>query len=353
VAETRHYPALDGLRGVAALAVVSLHVTGDFRLPVQLGHAYLAVDFFFMLSGFVIAHAYDARLRSGLGLGRFLAIRLIRLQPLVLLGVTLGASAYLLHGSVGIANVLDAATANALLLPTPALLAVRPYAFPTDTPLWSLAFEIWINLLYALAFPMLTRRVLGLVLGLSAGLLLAVALTHGGLNIGFPWRDFYLGGARVLFPFTMGVMLSRYANGSIARLAWAHTLSVPLLLVLCAPSFGGGWFDAVAVLLFFPAVLHTAARATTSRRLDPLWGWLGRLSYPIYVVHYPLVAAVSNLFKAAHAGPAANWAGAGGTMLLVLVAAALAETVYDAPVRAWLARRMVVPARVGYGGIGD
>ena len=341
--QTRHYLALDGLRGIAALAVVSLHVAGYFRLPVQPGHAYLAVDFFFMLSGFVIAHAYDSRLRLGMGVARFLAVRLIRLQPLVLLGVALGTGAYLLHGGTGMANVLLAAVTNALLLPSPFLLALRPWAFPLDTPLWSLAFEIWINLLYALLFRALTRRTLSSALALGAGLVLAVSLTHAGLDVGFAWQDFQLGGARVLFPFVMGVMLSRYASTGAGGAGWAHALCVPLLLVLCAPAFGGGWYDAAAVLLFFPALLFAAARAPASRHLDPLWRWLGRLSYPVYVVHYPFVVVVSNLLKSAHAGPAAAWAGAGATMLLVLVFAALAEKFYDAPVRAWASRRLSAP----------
>lgn len=340
---TRHYLALDGLRGVAALAVVSLHTSEYFNLPVQPGHAYLAVDFFFTLSGFVIAHAYDSRLHSGMGVARFMSVRLIRLQPLVLLGVALGTCAYLLHGGIGITRVCLTALANAALLPSPLLLAVRPWAFPLDTPLWSLAFEIWINLLYALLFGLLTRRVLGVTLALGAAFVVAASLTHGGLDIGYAWRDFWLGGARVLFPFVTGVMLSRYAGAGTWRPGWAHALFLPLLLCLCGPAYGGGWYDAAAVLLLFPALLFAASRAPTSPRLDPLWRWLGRLSYPIYVVHYPFVAVISNLLKRAHAGPAAAWAGAGVTILLVLVFAVLADKFYDAPVRAWLSRRLSAP----------
>lgn len=340
---TRHYLALDGLRGIAALAVVSFHASEYFRLPVQPGHAYLAVDFFFMLSGFVIAHAYDSRLHGSVGVARFMAVRLIRLEPLVLLGVALGTGAYLLHGGIGLARVFLTAAANALLLPSPFLLTVRPWAFPLDTPLWSLAFEIWINLLYALSFHALTRRSLGLALALGAGFVLAASLTHGGLNIGFAWQDFWLGGARVFFPFIMGIVLSRYASASTWRPAWAHALCLPLLLCLCGPGIGGGWYDAAAVLVFFPALLFAASRAPASRRLDPLWRWLGRLSYPVYVVHYPFVAVVSNMLKRAHAGPATAWAWAGATILLVLMFAALADKYYDAPVRAWASRRLSAP----------
>lgn len=342
--QTRHYLALDGLRGIAALAVVLLHTTEYFRLPVQPGHAYLAVDFFFMLSGFVIAHAYESRLSLGMGVGRFLAVRLIRLQPLALLGVALGTSAYLLNGGPRVTSVLLAAAANALLLPSPFLLSLRPWAFPLDTPLWSLAFEIWINLLYAVSFRILTRRTLGFGLALGAGLVLAVSLAHGGLNVGFAWRDFQLGSVRVLYPFVMGVMLSRYTHTGAGGATWAHALCVPLLLILFAPAFGGGWYDAVVVLLLFPALLLAAARAPASKHLDPIWQRLGLLSYPIYVLNYPFVVVVSNLLKSAHASLGACWVGAMATILLVVVFAALAERFYDAPVRAWVSRRLSAPA---------
>ena len=138
----------------------------------------MAVDFFFMLSGFVIAHAYDERLRRGMGVLPFLAVRLIRLEPLVLLGVALGTGAHLLRarlGGIDMASVLQAACANVLLLPTPALLALRPWAFPIDTPLWSLAFEILINPVYALLFRVLTRLTLDMALVIGEGLVIAVS----------------------------------------------------------------------------------------------------------------------------------------------------------------------------------
>ena len=144
----------------------------------------------------------------------------------------------------------------------------------------------------------------------------------------------------------MGVILARYASGA-ARLGWAHTMFIPLLLVLCAPAAGGGWFDIVAVLLVFPALLLAASQAFVSRRLDPLWQQLGLLSYPVYVVHYPFVVVISNLFKSSHAGVAASWLGAMVTILVVLVFSALAARFYDAPVRALASRRFAAPLATG------
>jgi peptidoglycan/LPS O-acetylase OafA/YrhL len=338
--QTKHYLALDGLRGVAALAVVCLHATLFFRLGFIPYHAYLAVDFFFMLSGFVIAHAYDRRLAGGLSLGRFLTIRLIRLYPLVLLGIVLGTIALLaatrFTSGLSKAAVLQAAVTNALLLPSPAMLNIRPSAFPTDGPLWSLAFEIWINVLYALCFRFLGMKSLGVALIIGAVLTCWTALTYGGLNDGFVWSDFYLGGARVLFPFVAGVLLSRVMRHREDGTSWSHLAFLPLLVVLVAPRFFGGVYDALAVLVVFPVVLAVAADAPPRARLDAIWRWLGALSYPLYVLHYPFIVVLSNLAHQKHVTGVALDLAAGGTVVFVIVFASLALRLYDMPVRRFL-----------------
>lgn len=98
-----HYELLDGLRGVAALLVVWYHLFEAFATsPVdqRFNHGYLAVDFFFLLSGFVIGYAYDERWGRGLRMRDFIKRRLIRLHPMVVLGALLGAAAFFVQGSV-------------------------------------------------------------------------------------------------------------------------------------------------------------------------------------------------------------------------------------------------------------
>src|SRR6476619_705398 len=94
----KHFEVLDGLRGVAALTVVIFHfmewVFSDYSKNF-IGHGFLAVDFFFCLSGFVIGYAYDNRIRK-MGVGEFFKSRLIRLHPLVVLGSVLGLVGFLL-----------------------------------------------------------------------------------------------------------------------------------------------------------------------------------------------------------------------------------------------------------------
>lgn len=347
LSRTRHFLVLDGLRGVAAIAVVSLHICEYFQLGFAPVHAYLAVDFFFMLSGFVVAHAYDERLRRGMSRVDFVTVRLIRLHPLVLLGIALGTLAFVLRayigGSISYFSILAAAVTNALFLPTPALLYLRPWAFPVDTPLWSLSFELGVNLLYAACFSFLGKRELALA-GFVGGVLLCItAATHGGLNTGYAWSDFYLGGARVLFPFVAGIVMSRMMAGRPARTRWGHLTVVPLLLILTAPAIGGSFFDILAVLLAFPIILIWGAQTTPNRWLDPLWRRLGTLSYPIYAIHYPFVVVLSNIAKARHAQTMAPIL-AVLTLLIVVVAAWAASEWYDVPVRRWLGRRLTATA---------
>jgi peptidoglycan/LPS O-acetylase OafA/YrhL len=350
-ARSGHYLALDGLRGIAALAVVTYHVCAYFSLRMQPGHAYLAVDFFFMLSGFVISHAYDERLSRGMGGLAFLKLRLLRLYPMVLLGVGIGTVAFLAWAASKGVNadgaILHAAAWNALLLPTPALAGLSRWAFPLDTPLWSLAFELWINLIYAFGFVLLARRRLVLACGLGAVLLGATAVTHGGLNVGYAWSDFYLGGARVLFPFMFGVLLCRSLAGHRARYRGAHLVAIALIALMIAPVAWGAWFDIAAVLVGFPLIVTVGSMAAPNRRLDPLWRWLGAISYPLYTIHYPFVVVFSNLIKMQHLQAYAPLA-ALGTILFVVLAASAAAFWYDEPVRAWLKRRLRRPQTVSH-----
>ena len=95
-----HYDILDGLRGIAALTVVWFHIFEAFatsHLDQRINHGYLAVDFFFILSGFVIGYAYDDRWKK-MTVTEFLKRRLIRLHPMVVIGAVIGGGAGALIG---------------------------------------------------------------------------------------------------------------------------------------------------------------------------------------------------------------------------------------------------------------
>lgn len=150
-----HYNLLDGLRGVAALMVMWYHIFEGFAtspIDQKFNHGYLAVDFFFVLSGFVVGYAYDDRWNKTLTMKGFFKRRLIRLHPMIILGTVLGLITFMLQGSVKW-NGTHVATSAAMLamLCTLFLIPAAPGAnneirgngemFPINGPYWSLFFE--------------------------------------------------------------------------------------------------------------------------------------------------------------------------------------------------------------------
>lgn len=333
------YETLDFLRGIAAIAVVILHISNYFLL-IEPPHVHLAVDFFFLLSGFVIAHAYDRRLSDGMSGGQFMARRLIRLYPMVVAGVLLGSlvlfARFYLFGDLSLVSVAASIVSGLLLCPTPALTYFRPWAFPVNSPLWSLSAEIVVNIAYAIGFRWLTTRILLAVCAVGAVGTVAVTAWYGTLDVGFRWDDVVLAYVRILFPFACGLVLGRTAAQTPHRNGWAAVLSgVMLTAVLFAP-FDAGWsYDAIVVLVWFPALLLLGSRVSAPR-FSRVFTLFGDMSYPLYVIHYPIVVAGSNMAHKYGLQGAPLTIAALLCFAVVLVGAFLALRLYDEPVRSYL-----------------
>lgn len=359
-----YYPALDGLRGVAALCVVVMHRHVWFGLEGWLAHGYLAVDFFFMLSGFVIANAYEDKLAGGMSAWAFVKARLIRLYPLLALGVTIGTAWRLLALQLDVGVFTAAETwaifgRGLLILPTLHGRFANTSAFPFDPPTWSLFFELAINLVYVALFRFLsTGRLMALALACLAPLAL-LALKTNGLDAGDVAEDFWLGGIRVGFPFFAGVLLHRFKDlPALARIrapVWVQALF--LLAVLNAPNLGGarGAFDLACAVVVFPLLVVAGANAVSSARETRALKVMGDLSYPAYVLHYPLYVLLGSLgdyWGIIDYTDGALWFAF--LSLAVILAVSQGATVwFDRPVRAWLTK--VTQARpsplVGEGGV--
>jgi peptidoglycan/LPS O-acetylase OafA/YrhL len=343
----RHFEILDGLRGTAALLVLFFHLL-DGLLPYAanpLRHAYLAVDFFFLLSGFVIGYAYDDRW-PGLSLGAFLRARIIRLHPLVLLSVVLGALCYwfdpFVDGAqrVGASRLALMLGCGALLLPTPPSSAPGGWlTHPLNSPGWSLLQEYLANIAYALVAWRLGRRALGAVVALTALALVATALKHGSLDGGWAWHSFWMAPVRVAFPFAAGLLLHRLRVQVRVPSAYS-VLSGLLLLVFMAPAFvPAAYYHLFCVLVIFPLIVAVGAGATSAGRLSGLCRISGQLSYPLYLVHFPFTAIFGHWVKATHP-PLGQLVGAMAVLIVFLIGLAwMALHFYDEPVRAWLNAR--------------
>ncbi len=285
--------ALDGLRGVAALAVLQYHAHDLYGF--KLSSSYLAVDFFFLLSGLVISQAYDRRLETGLSPQRFIAMRLVRLYPLYLLGTLLGALFVLANFMLGKASLEGFGATlffSLLFIPTPQnTLPGNLDIFPFLYPAWSLFFELVVNILYALLFPILRVPVLLAIMAGGAVLVLWSAYQFGSLNSGFNWSNFSGGFGRVAFSFFLGVLIQRWRfkwpGGSALALCSAVLLFA--ILAIDVPAAMRPVYDVAVTILVFPVIATVAATCDPGPRLRNLFLFLGGLSYAVYALHAPLL----------------------------------------------------------------
>jgi peptidoglycan/LPS O-acetylase OafA/YrhL len=331
--KTQRFLVLDGMRGIAALGVLWSHAGFGFSAPFYPRHGYLAVDFFFALSGFVIAHAYATRIQAGLGFRAFAWRRFVRLYPMIFAGGVLGALAFSPGWNGGAHNLLWLNAASFLLLPLG--LAFHDAAFPANTPIWSLFFEACANVAYYIAARRPGGDTMRAVLLLAGGAALLAVIAHlaGGLrDVGFSSIPSFLAGfLRVAVSFTAGVFIWRYRLHEHLPSLPDFAVALGLAALLAVPDCGW-WYDMGCVLLAFPLLLCLGAQARETPQLHRLWYWCGALSYPVYAIHEPILRAVFRLHG--HYVTA---------MLLAVATSWLLLRLYDEPLR----RRLVLAGRPG------
>jgi len=311
------YDILDGLRGVAALMVLLYHVFNDAKsffvwpTPVnEFYHCFLGVDFFFILSGFVMGYAYDQRLEDrSLSLCGFIRRRLIRLHPMVVMGVILGAIAFIIQGctkwdgnQVGLQAVMWAVLLGLFLIPSPPGMDVRgnSESFPLNGPHWSLFFEYIGSLIYALLLHRLATKWLSVWVACALTSLMAYAMLmmDGGVAYGWSSESIQLlGGAlRMLYAYPMGLLMARMFRKRNPQPIQGHVFllcSVSLAVLLVLPVIGGKLvettYQLVCLSCLFPSIIWTGARGSVDGWRRQTVSFLGRLSYPLYAVHFPLI----------------------------------------------------------------
>jgi peptidoglycan/LPS O-acetylase OafA/YrhL len=299
------YGNLDALRGVAALAVVMTHLSEQKISPSLVPRGHLAVDFFFALSGFVIAYAYGEKLEAGtLSLPRFLGIRATRLMPLAILGALSGAAILVLKLKL-MPDRVDApwqivlsGLLNSALLPTLFGGAGSEHLlFPGDPPLWSLFFEMAINIVWAMLLLKAGFRTLAAIAIISGVCLSVMVLRTGTANLGYDVATFWGGALRVCLSFSLGLLIyklrSRLSFNLDSRARFA--VAIALALIFATPmAVGSGGFDLFAIFIAFPLAIVVAMNLPLETRLG---AFLGEMSYPIYVLHFPILMAFSALAK--------------------------------------------------------
>lgn len=344
MAQRDHFLTLDGLRGVAAVAVVLYHIGAQLGAPLAPA-AFLAVDLFFVLSGFVIAHAYEARLTSGMSFREFSWIRFKRLYPLYVAGLGLGLVYGLLawrgqwEGFQTLPQLAATVGFGLFMLPAPEALSGSSILFPLNIPAWSLFFELCANLLYGLGAARLRGRTLTAFIGICLVGLLAAGAVFDGIGGGTHWHDGWSGFIRVGFAFFAGVGLFRLLRGRPMRtsntLAAASLLALGGVLVFMP---NGGWRDLALAIVAFPGLVALCAQVQPTGALAGACAWLGKVSYSLYITHSPLLGGMALVLGAAGLGDLPTGPAILVRLVPVLVFAVVADALWDVPVRRWLSR---------------
>ncbi len=374
------YEILDGLRGVAALIVVAFHLFETYsRGPMYqiLNHGYLAVDFFFVLSGFVIGYAYDDRWDK-MSMWGFFKRRLIRLQPMVILGSIIGALVFYFGASQMFAQIIEtpwwmvviSLVLACMMLPVPPGMDIRGWQEMNalNGASWSLTWEYLANILYATVIRRMSVPVLSVFVVISAYLTLDIvfnidtfALLEGRSAemhtlIG-GWSltptQLYIGLSRLCFPFFCGLLMFRLGKRISLRggFWWCSAIIVVILVIPCLgvpdSRWADGIYNAVAVIVLFPLLVITGAGSKmTDRKTIAACKWLGAISYPLYITHFPWVYMQMAWAEAHPDAPVGTHIFVAVSVLIIAISIAYASMkLYDEPIREWLKHRFLVEKR--------
>ena len=377
LASKPRYEILDGLRGVAAMLVVAYHLFETYfhGAPDQpINHGYLAVDFFFVLSGFVIGYAYDDRWDK-MSTWSFFKRRLIRLHPMVIFGTLFGALMFYFGSCTDFPLINQTPWWMVLLvmfwcftmIPLPNTMDIRGWAEtnPLNGPAWSLQWEYIANILYALFIRKFSKTALAVCVVFFAVLtvILCLNIDITGFLEARNWASYTVVGGwsttpeqlqvgltRLLYPFFCGLLISRV--GKLFKVkAGFWWCSLAIVVLLCMPWMGlgtegearwtNGLYEAVCILVCFPLIVAMGAGSSVKGgKSQAINRFLGEISYPIYITHYPLIYMQMSWVDSHKDAPLATHIFVSVCIFVLAILVAYgAYRLYDLPVREWLKKK--------------
>ena len=372
------FEILDGLRGVAAIIVVAFHLFETYSSSPRdqiLNHGYLAVDFFFVLSGFVIGYAYDDRWHR-MTTWDFFKRRLIRLQPMVVLGTLIGAFWFYFGAAPGFELVMQTPwwklflimILGCIMFPTPPSMDIRGWQEinSLNGAQWSLMWEYVANILYALLVRRFGKVLLTVFVVLSAFLTIDLALNldvTGLLTLreyakytmiggfGLTPDQIYIGICRLLYPFFGGLLLYRMSKWRIniksGGMTWCSLAVAATLVIPCIGDETHQWMNGVycafVILLVYPAIVAAGAGSELKgTHTTAICKFLGEISYPLYITHYPMIYVQMNWATQHADAPLGTHIWVAVSIFIASIAIAYASVkVYDIPVRKWLSQKFL------------
>jgi peptidoglycan/LPS O-acetylase OafA/YrhL len=360
-----HYQILDGLRGVAAVVVVTFHIfeaLSSSPLDQIINHGYLAVDFFFVLSGFVIGYAYDDRWNK-ITIGEFFKRRLVRLHPMVIMGMIVGAVGFYFQqgalwpiiSTIPVWKMLLVMLIGFTIIPLPpSSMDIRGWheMYPLNGPGWTLFFEYIANILYAVVVRKFSKTALAILVFIAACALLHWGVTGGQGDMIGGWSiepaQLRIGFTRLMYPFFAGLLLSRTAKLTFIKNAFLWC-SLLIIIVLSIPRIGGsthlwmnGLYEALVIIFIFPLIVYIGASGNVKGKYaNRLCKFLGDISYPIYITHYPLIYIYTAWVKNNNVSLENGWPYGLLVLISAIIIAYACLKFYDEPIRSWLKNKFL------------
>ena len=290
--KTGYLPTLDGLRGLASLCVVVHHIGQQLDLKHSFHHGYLAVPFFFVLSGFVVARSYENGLRSGaLSFRKFTEIRALRLFPMICISAFV---AFLLTRD------WEASILTFFVIPS---LIGSTALFPLNGPEWSLFLELIGNAAHAIISRHLTNLILAGLICLSSTFVVINAFNDHSVNVGWGYRTLFSGTWLFISTYSIGIMIARLeTKGKLFKIHIpAPVLLAFFLIVMAWPSHPNTMSytvrDLSTSVVIFPVVVMLATQSRSTPMFDKIAQKVGDISYPLYITHVPIIAALAAVMR--------------------------------------------------------
>lgn len=350
--ELRSFPALDALRGIATIVVVQFHIRGLFAgysvdSTNSLGDGYLAVDLFFALSGFVLAHIYIPRFRGGMSAIDFMRVRIIRFYPLYFLGLVVGSVFLAINlrrlGSLSIEDIARAFALEAFFLP--AKIENSNQLFPINNVSWSLFVELITNLIFVMCWKKINRMALVGALVVFGLVLFLYIFSNQAASLGNTWETMVGGVFRALFSFFYGVFINHLYREGVLRFNTtvmvfvASVIAFSALLLMPVGAIARPYFDIIFITAIVPVLIAIGINVHLYGKLAKFASFLGSSSYAIYCLHYPTLAAIVFLSKRYFDGDPPVLLITAASVALFLIASFFIDLFYDIPVRRFLMAR--------------
>jgi len=335
---SKRFILLDSLRGYAAFAIMILHfpeINGSFN-------TYLAVDFFLVLSGFVLMHAYFRD--PEFSFWSFSQARFARLYPLHLATLVIFVLIYIVKDSYIDKSAL---ALHGLMLH---YVGLGPEKFTFNSPSWSISVEFWVNILVAATMvvgarflgQIAPRMLNGIILAVSASCYAVLYFTLGHMDGHIQTLAPFVsaGMVRGIASFLAGVLIyklyTRFHASQSSTFKHALSIATPILLALFAVSLWLPYIqssiDFLLLPVFFGTVFACAFETGLGSKLVQKISHLGTISFSIYLLHRPIQVTTDMILPATT--PLALKMVI--VILIVLVAAHFTQKYFEMPVYHWL-----------------